>query len=99
MRHFGVHVPRYALGGDFGVLAEIVERISWRAGIDSPGGVKSHFLSRLLLHALAAIEDCQIVVRGEVVGIDSLESLELLHGFVTAMLLIIGNAQLAAGIP
>ena len=47
---------------------------------------------------IAAVEDGEIVVRGQIVRIDSLQRLELFHGFVVAMLLVIGDAQFAARI-
>ena len=66
--------------------------------VDALGGVLRGLFRGLLLHALAAIQDGKVVVRGKIVGIDGLQCLELLHRLVAAMLLVVGDAKLAARI-
>ena len=49
-------------------------------------------------HSFAAVEDGEVVVRGEIVRIDGLQRLELRHGIVGPVLLVVGDAELAARI-
>src|SRR5271165_3295524 len=72
--------------------------LGWCAGIDSLSRVQRGFFRCLLLHTLAAIQDRKIIVCSQIVRIDGLESLELLHSLIAAMLLIERDAKLAAGI-
>src|SRR5580704_10565625 len=56
-RHVAVDVPRHAFVGDFGVFAQVFQRIGWRSGINAFHGVLSGFLLSLLLHTLSAVKN------------------------------------------
>ena len=55
-------------------------------------------LGGFLLHAEATVEDGEVVVSGEVVGVDGLQGLEGDDGVVDAVGLVEGDAELAEGI-
>ena len=88
-------VPRHALVRNLRMLAQKLQRVSRRAGIHLLGGKQRRLLGGFFLHAHAAIHDGQVVVRGQIVGIDGLQSLELLSGFVVAVPLIVSDPQFA----
>ncbi len=67
-----VHVPRNAFGGDLGMLAQKIEGIGRSRRIDALRSVESGLFRGLGLHPLATIKNGEIVMRGQVVGIDRL---------------------------
>ena len=87
-----MHVPGNAFVGDFVVAAQIFERVGARGGVVLLVGEGSGFDGRLILHPGAPIEDGEIVVGGEIVGVDALDVLVLDAGKRIFMLLIVGKA-------
>ncbi len=80
------------------MLAQKVQRICWSGWINSLDRIQRSFHFSLVLHPFAPIQDRQIVMRGEIVGINGLQRLELRHGVIGTMLLIVGNSKLTASV-
>ena len=81
-----------------GMFAEVVEGVGGSAGVDVLHGVLCGLICGLLAHAEAAVEDGEVVVGGEVVGVDGLQGLEGGDGVVDAVGLVVGDAEFAEGI-
>src|SRR6202789_1165230 len=91
-------MPWHTFSRNFRMLTQVIEGVCRRRGVDSFYRVEGSFLCRLLLHTHASIQNRKVVVRSEVIRIDGLKRLELLHGFVAAVLLIVRDTELSASI-
>ena len=80
------------------MLAQVVERIRGRAGVNAFDGVLRRLFRGLLLQAFAPVKNGQIVMRGQIVRIDGLQRLELCNGLLGAILLVVRDAEFAARI-
>ena len=87
-----VGVPDHALRGDFRVLAKEFERINAGGGVVFLVGKLGGLDGGLLLFAEAAVEDGELVVRGQVVGVDCLEPLVGVAGRCVVVLLEIARS-------
>src|ERR1700722_213514 len=93
-----MHVPRHALVRNLGMLAQIVQRIGRRSWIDALDRILRCLEFSLMLHSLAAIQDGEVVMGSQIVGIDRLQSFELSNRIVGSMFLIVRDSQFAPGI-
>ena len=90
-----VDVPGDGFGGDLVVLAEELEGVGAGGGIVFLIGEGDGFTGGLFLHAEAAIDDGENVMRGEIIGVNGLEGLVLDAGFIVFALLVEREAEFA----
>ncbi len=91
-------MPGNALLGDLMMLAKVFEGVGAGGGVVLLVGEVGGFDGCLVLHAEAAIDDGEVVVRGEVVGIDGLHVLVFGAGEVVFVLLVERESKLAMGV-
>ncbi len=87
-----VGMPDYALGCDFRVFAEKLERVFGRGGVVLLVGEFGGLDGGLVLFAEAAIEDGELVVGGQVVRVDDLQLLVGVAGGGVIVLLIVARS-------
>src|SRR6202021_967279 len=71
LRHVGdvaMPEPRHALVRNLGMLAQIVQRIGRRSWIDALDRILRCLEFSLMLHSLAAIQDGEVVMGSQMVG-------------------------------
>ena len=93
-----VDVPGDGLLGDLTVAAEVGEGVGAGGGIVLLVGEVGGLFGGFVFEAEAAIEDGEVVVGGEVVGVDGLDLLVLGAGVRVLVLLVEGEAELAVGV-
>src|SRR5271163_729612 len=82
-----MQMPGHAFGRYLGMFTQEVERVSGSAWIEFLCHELCLLLGCLVFHAGPAIEDRQVIMCREVVGVDPLELDKLLHCLIVLMLL------------
>ena len=92
-----VGVPDNAFGGDFRMLAQELQRVGRGGGVVFLIGELGGLDGGLVLFAEAAVEDGELVVGGEVVGIDGLQLLVGVARGGIVVLLVVARSRVRGG--
>ncbi len=93
-----VSVPDYAFAGDFRVVGEELKGVSGGGGVVFLVGEFGGLDGGLFFLAETAVEDGQLVVGGEIVGVDDLQALVGVAGLRVVVLLVVAEAEFAEGV-
>ena len=91
-------VPGDTLLRAFGMLAKVLEGEGAGGGIVFLVGEGCGLYGCFVLHAEPPVEDGEVVVRGEIVGVDGLDALIFCSRLLILVLLIEGEAEFTVGI-
>ena len=93
-----VGVPHDGFAGDFGMFAQEFQGVGAGGGVVFLVGEFGRLDGCLLFFAEPAIEDGELVVGGEVVGIDGLEFFVLFAGLRVVVRLVVAEAEFAQAV-
>src|SRR5580658_9270040 len=88
----------WSLFDEIGMDAQIVERVSGCAWVDLLIYEHGLLFRGFFFPAHAAVNDGEVVVRGDVVRVDFLQGLELLKSGLVVVFLVVSDAQFATGV-
>jgi len=93
-----VGVPGDGFAGDFGVAAEVLEGVDGGGWVVFLVGEAGGFPGGFVFDAESAVEDGEVVVGGEVVGVNALQALVDFAGLGVVVLLVVAEAEFAEGV-